>query len=149
MVGALACSSGTTEQTPPPPLVEIMDIKAQEVDWEPEFIGQTAGFLEVEVRARVGGILEKRLFQEGQFVQQGTQLFQIDPVPYEIGLSALEECLRRSKHSLSAPGASMCALPRFLKVMPSANANAMRLKWPSLLLRLICGSPAPMSAMPK
>jgi len=100
MVGALACSSGTTEQTPPPPLVEIMDIKAQEVDWEPEFIGQTAGFLEVEVRARVGGILEKRLFQEGQFVQQGTQLFQIDPVPYEIGLERCRGVLAQAEAQL-------------------------------------------------
>ena len=86
MLAAAACSSDTAEQAAPPPLVEIMDITAEDVDWEPEFIGQTAGFLEVEVRARVGGILEKRLFQEGQFVQQGTQLFQIDPVPYEIEL---------------------------------------------------------------
>lgn len=86
MLAAAACSSETTGQAPPPPVVEIMDVKAADIDWAPEFIGQTAGFLEVEVRARVGGILEKRLFQEGQFVKQGTRLFQIDPVPYEIEL---------------------------------------------------------------
>lgn len=86
VLASAACDYETTEQILPPPLVETVDVKAEDIDWEPEFIGQTAGFLEVEVRARVGGILEKRLFQEGQFVQQGTQLFQIDPVPYEIEL---------------------------------------------------------------
>ncbi len=100
LLAAAACSSGTTEQTPPPPVVEIMDVKAADIDWEPEFIGQTAGFLEVEVRARVGGILEKRLFQEGQFVKQGTRLFQIDPVPYEIELE-------RSRGMLAQAGAQL------------------------------------------
>jgi membrane fusion protein (multidrug efflux system) len=100
LLAAAACSPDTTEQAPPPPLVEIMDIKAADVDWEPEFIGQTAGFLEVEVRARVGGILEKRLFQEGQFVQQGTQLFQIDPVPYEIELERSRGVLAQAEAQL-------------------------------------------------
>ena len=100
MLAAMACSSETAEQVPPPPLVEIMDIKAEDVDWEPEFIGQTAGFLEVEVRARVGGILEKRLFQEGQFVKQGTQLFQIDPVPYEIELERSRGVLAQAETQL-------------------------------------------------
>lgn len=100
MLAAAACSSDTAEQAPPPPLVEIMDIKAENVEWEPEFIGQTAGFLDVEVRARVGGILEKRLFQEGQFVQQGTQLFQIDPVPYEIELERCKGVLAQAEAQL-------------------------------------------------
>lgn len=100
MLAAMACSSDTAEQAPPAPLVEIMDIKAADVDWEPEFIGQTAGFLEVEVRARVGGILEKRLFQEGQFVQQGTQLFQIDPIPYEIELERSRGVLAQAEAQL-------------------------------------------------
>ncbi len=86
LLAFVACSSETSQQAPPPPLVEIMNVTATDADWEPEFIGQTAGFLEVEIRARVGGILEKRTCEEGQFVKQGTQLFQIDPVPYQIDL---------------------------------------------------------------
>lgn len=80
-----ADNAGST-LAPAPPLVEMMEVTAEDIDWTPEFIGQAAGFLEVEIRARVGGILEKRLFREGQFVNQGTQLFQIDPVPYRIAL---------------------------------------------------------------
>lgn len=95
-----ACSPGTQKQAPLPPLVEIMDIKATDTNWEPEFIGQTAGFLEVEIRARVGGILEKRIFEEGQFVQQGTQLFQIDPVPYQISLERAKGVLAQAEAQL-------------------------------------------------
>ena len=100
MLAAAGCSSETTGQAPPPPVVEIMDVKAADIDWEPEFIGQTAGFLEVEVRARVGGILEKRLFQEGQFVKQGTRLFQIDPVPYDIELERSRGVLAQAEAQL-------------------------------------------------
>ncbi len=86
LITAGCSDNAKNAKTPTPPLVEIMDVTAKDISWEPEFIGQTAGFLEVEIRARVGGILEKRLFREGQFVKEGTQLFQIDPVPYRIAL---------------------------------------------------------------
>jgi len=95
-----ACNSDTSIKTPPPPLVEIMNITATDADWEPEFIGQTAGFLEVEIRARVGGILEKRICEEGQFVKQGTQLFQIDPVPYQIALKRTRGILAQAEAQL-------------------------------------------------
>ena len=95
-----ACNGSDVKKNPPPPLVEIMNVKAQDVAWEPEFIGQTAGFLEVEIRARVGGILEKRIFEEGQFVKQGTQLFQIDPVPYKIALERAQGVLAQAEAQL-------------------------------------------------
>jgi len=95
-----ACSSDKSKKTPPPPVVEIMNVKVTEADWVPEFIGQTAGFLEVEIRARVGGILEKRIFEEGQFVKQGSQLFQIDPVPYQIALERARGVLAQAEAQL-------------------------------------------------
>jgi len=97
LAGAACNGSNRGNQAPPPPLVEIMDVTLQDVDWEPEFIGQAAGFLEVEIRARVGGILEKRIFEEGQFVKQGTQLFQIDPVPYKIVLERSKGVLAQAE----------------------------------------------------
>ena len=77
-----------------------MLVKLEDAPWEPEFIGQAAGFLEVEIRARVGGILEKRIFEEGQFVKQGTQLFQIDPVPYRIELERSQGILAQAEANL-------------------------------------------------
>jgi membrane fusion protein (multidrug efflux system) len=47
-----------------------------------EYTGQTAGSRDVEVRARVSGILLQRRYQEGSAVRQGDVLFQIDPEPY-------------------------------------------------------------------
>jgi membrane fusion protein, multidrug efflux system len=52
-----------------------------------EAVAQTEGVREVEVRARVGGILERRLYPEGAPVKAGQTLFQIDRAPYEIALA--------------------------------------------------------------
>jgi membrane fusion protein (multidrug efflux system) len=71
----------------PPSEVTVMTV-AQEVlpvTWE--YVGQTAGSREVEVRARVTGILLSRNFKEGQRVKQGQSLFTIDPKPFEAALA--------------------------------------------------------------
>ena len=67
---------------PPPAPVSVMKATAQDVPVSYEFIGQVAGFRDVEVRARVGGILQKRLYTEGRLVKAGEPLFQIDPAPF-------------------------------------------------------------------
>ncbi len=49
------------------------------VSWE--YVGQTTGSKDVEVRARVTGILERKLYAEGAAVKAGQPLFTIDPKP--------------------------------------------------------------------
>lgn len=58
-----------------------------------EEVGQTEGAKQVEVRARVNGILEKWLYKEGTRVAAGTPLFQIERAPYEIALSQARAAL--------------------------------------------------------
>ena len=59
--------------------------EALPVSWE--YVGQTAGSREVEVRARVTGILLSRNFTEGSRVKKGQSLFTIDPKPFEAALA--------------------------------------------------------------
>lgn len=59
--------------------------EALPVTWE--YVGQTAGSREVEVRARVTGILMSRNFKEGERVRKGQSLFTIDPKPFEAALA--------------------------------------------------------------
>lgn len=66
----------------PPAPVTLMEVKTATVPIRFEYVGQTAGSKEAEVRARVQGILEKRTYQEGGAVKAGQQLFVIDPKPY-------------------------------------------------------------------
>ena len=59
--------------------------EALPVSWE--YVGQTVGSREVEVRARVTGILMSRNFTEGSRVKKGQSLFTIDPKPFEAALA--------------------------------------------------------------
>lgn len=66
---------------------KVLEVAPQRVPIVLESVGQVQGSKEVEVRARVSGILLKRLYAEGDFVREGSPLFQIDPVPYQIALA--------------------------------------------------------------
>lgn len=66
--------------------VTYLEAQPQNIPASIEVMAQTEGARETEVRARVGGILMKRLYQEGETVKAGQPLFQIDRAPYEIAL---------------------------------------------------------------
>ena len=78
-IALLTASCGKSEPPAQQALpVTILNVKAQNVPVFYEYVGQTAGSREIEVRARVGGILLKRTYEEGKPVQAGQLLFQID-----------------------------------------------------------------------
>nr|WP_315226196.1 efflux RND transporter periplasmic adaptor subunit [uncultured Albidiferax sp.] len=81
--GKPAGQAGAPGGAMPPPEVSVVTVKAQDHAVELEYVGQTAGSRETEVRARVAGILSKRLFEEGATVKAGTPLFQIDPANFQ------------------------------------------------------------------
>jgi len=99
-----ACDRGDTSaraaQAPsPPPAVaaKVRVAAAQDVPIVLEAVGQLQGSKEVEVRARVSGILLKQLYKEGQLVKEGAPLFQIDPAPYEIALAQAQAQLAQER----------------------------------------------------
>ncbi len=65
----------------------VLQVAPQRVPITVEAVGQVEGSREVEVRARVAGILVKRVYNEGEVVRANTPLFKIDPAPYEIALA--------------------------------------------------------------
>jgi membrane fusion protein, multidrug efflux system len=71
----------------PPPEVTVAVAEKQSLPVSWEYTGQTAGSREVEVRARVTGILMSRNFTEGAAVKKGQSLFTIDPKPFEAALA--------------------------------------------------------------
>jgi len=93
VIGALAvagCSGDKTAGGPPkmgPMPVTVIEMQPQKVPSSIEIMAQTEGARETEVRARVAGILIKRLYQEGETVKTGQPLFQIDRTPYENALA--------------------------------------------------------------
>jgi len=74
----------------PPPEVVVTTVELKSFPLTFEYTGQTTGSREVEVRARVTGILQKRNFEEGAPVKQGQSLFTIDPAPYQATVARAE-----------------------------------------------------------
>lgn len=70
-----------TDGGKPPAIVETEITRSQHIDVLESYAGRARGAREVEVRARIQGILEQRLYQEGQVVREGDALFRIDDKP--------------------------------------------------------------------
>lgn len=77
--------------------VSVVEMKPTSVPIRAEAVAQTEGAKEVEVRPRVGGILLKKLFQEGEPIKTGQVMFQIDPVPFQIAVQQAEAQLAQQK----------------------------------------------------
>jgi membrane fusion protein, multidrug efflux system len=74
----------------PPPEVNVMTVAPRTLALVLEYPGQTTGSREVEVRARVSGIILKRNFTEGAPVKEGQSLYTIDPAPFEAAAARSE-----------------------------------------------------------
>jgi membrane fusion protein (multidrug efflux system) len=72
---------------PPPPDVYVADVVQRDVPVYLELVGQTLGYQDVEIRARVEGYLETVNFQEGTIVRKGDLLYTIDRKPLEAVLA--------------------------------------------------------------
>ena len=103
VVTLAACSKGAAQGAHgfPPAPVTIEQVKTATVPLRFEYVGQTAGSKDAEVRARVTGILEKRLYQEGSAVKSGQVLFMIDPKPYAAQLLQADAAVAQANAQLS------------------------------------------------
>lgn len=84
---AIGCSSGPTASGPtkPPEVIVTQPVVKQVTDYD-EFTGRTESPASVTIRARVTGYLDKVLYKEGNEVNKGDVLFEIDPRPYQAQL---------------------------------------------------------------
>jgi membrane fusion protein, multidrug efflux system len=91
-----ACSQGDARQqekkaeknaAPPAVPVTVLQVAPREVPVAFEAVARTEGSREVQIRARVSGILEKQLYNEGDAVAAGAPLFRIERAPFEIELA--------------------------------------------------------------
>lgn len=100
-IAAALCGCGSNAQTTafhgfPPAEVVIATATPRAFPVVFEYVGQTMGSKDVEVRARVNGIVERRLFREGSVVKAGQPLFVIDPKPYQAQVAAADAELAKA-----------------------------------------------------
>jgi membrane fusion protein (multidrug efflux system) len=108
-VALAACGKGGAESGhggpgaggPPPAPVTVQAVKTADVPVVFEYVGQLAGAREVEVRARVSGILAKRHFTEGSAVKKGQLLFTLDAAPFQAALAKADAAVASSEARLN------------------------------------------------
>jgi membrane fusion protein (multidrug efflux system) len=83
-----ACKGEQQNMQPPPTEVAVQTISSAAAPLDLTYTARTVGSREVEVRARVGGILLKRRYEEGSRVKEGETMFQIDPEPIRARLAS-------------------------------------------------------------
>lgn len=97
LVACGAPDDAKTRQAPPPPDVKIaLPLARDTTEWD-EYTGRVEAINAVDIRARVGGYLEKVNFTAGEKVHKGDLLFVIDPKPYKAQLNYATAELQRAK----------------------------------------------------
>lgn len=84
----------------PPAEVGVMVVQAQTVGMNTELNGRTSPFAVAEIRPQVGGIIQKRVFNEGGEIKAGELLYQIDPATYAASLESAKAALARDEATL-------------------------------------------------
>ncbi len=98
--GMAACGQkpNTAQQhAPPPPEVSVIKVVASPVTLSEDYAAQTEAVESVEIRARVGGILERQAFKDGAQVEKGELLFVIDQKPYIAALAQANANLQQAR----------------------------------------------------
>ncbi|KQT17230.1 RND transporter [Methylobacterium sp. Leaf399] len=84
----------------PPPEISYVTVKPQPIPYQRDLPGRVAPMRIAEVRARVGGLVVKRTFEQGSQVKEGDVLYKIDPAPYQVDLASAEAVLARTEAAL-------------------------------------------------
>lgn len=86
----------------PPTPVTTLKVQAEELPVINELPGRISSTRISEVRPRVSGILEERVFEQGSFVNAGDLLYRIDAAPFEVRVRAADAAVARANATLSS-----------------------------------------------
>ncbi len=128
-VALAACSKNQEQPQMPPPEVGVIKAAPQTVPLERDLVGRLSPVRSSDVRARVSGVLLKRVYQEGTDVKEGQVLFQIDPAPLRASLSAAQANLASAQATyanakVAADRARQLAPQKFVSKSDLDNAEA-------------------------
>jgi len=100
---SLAGCKEEQKQAGPPPKAEVtvVTLHPRPVSLTTDLPGRTSPYRVAEVRPQVGGVILRRNFVEGDQVQAGQLLYQIDPAPYQAALASAQASVARARASVT------------------------------------------------
>nr|WP_238812890.1 efflux RND transporter periplasmic adaptor subunit [Paraburkholderia sp. SG-MS1] len=118
----VACKKHPAAPAAAAPEVTVTTVVQRDTPVDFEFTAQTQSSREVEIRARVDGFLDKRMYTEGQVVKTGQTMFQMDSKPFEAALQTARGQLAQQQARLQVARANLA------RVEPLAAQNALSKK---------------------
>jgi membrane fusion protein (multidrug efflux system) len=97
-------SQPKVQAAPPPPAVTVVAVAKEEVRPSVSFTGRVQAHDKVDLRARVEGFLDKRLFREGQDVKESDLLFMIEQAPYQASIAEIKADIQRAEAASTLAG---------------------------------------------
>lgn len=104
---AAAPAAPAASAAPPPPQVGVVKVQLEEASLVNELPGRLEALRVAQVRARVAGVVQKRLFQEGSKVKAGQILYQLDPAPFRASLDSALATVRKAEANLMQASAQV------------------------------------------
>ncbi|MYM90788.1 efflux RND transporter periplasmic adaptor subunit [Rugamonas sp. FT82W] len=95
-----ACDQAPPDETPPPAKVSALTVSAGPVELAEDLPGRVSAFRTAEIRPQVGGIIQRRLFEQGAEVKAGAPLFQIHTAPFQAEADTAAAALQRAEAAL-------------------------------------------------
>jgi len=121
--GLGGCQEGNQAAAPPPPPdVAVATVVQQDVPVHREWVASMDGLVNATILAQVQGYLIRQNYREGEFVRQGTLLFEIDPRTFQTALDEARAALARQQAVLQNAKALLA------RILPLAAANAVSQK---------------------
>lgn len=94
------CSRNDSAKAPAAPQVRevgVVTMKPERIAFNTELSGRTVAPVIAEIRPQVGGIVLKRLFEEGSRVKVGQPLYQLDPAPFQAAYASAQANVRKAE----------------------------------------------------
>jgi membrane fusion protein (multidrug efflux system) len=117
-----ACHKAPEELPREPIAVTVQTVAQRDTPVEFEFTAQTQSSREVEIRARVDGFLDKRVYVEGSLVREGDTLFLMDPKPFQAALQTAKGQLAQQQARWTVTRQNLA------RIRPLVAANAISKK---------------------
>jgi len=98
------------------PEVSVVTMKTEPLVLTKDLPGRTSAVRMAEIRPQVSGIITKRLFVEGSLVQQGQQLYQIDPATYKAACNSAKASLSKAEANVKSVEAKAGRYEELVKI---------------------------------
>jgi len=116
------CHQENKVQQNAPPEVSVIEVIPRDTPVAFTFVGQTQSSHQVEIRARINGFLNRRVYTEGAMVKAGQVLFEMDPKPFQVQLNQAQAALTKQEAALAV------AQSNLTRVKPLTELDALSRK---------------------